>query len=109
LREAGPEIKELLPQGFQGEKEKDLFKLLDNPTIFKFVKEKIIPAIASYEEQMRGLYLLVRFGNDIGKLISQLEADDRPSEKIRQHIQNSLPKLARELGDLRAIEEKVDE
>jgi len=96
-REGSPLLKQILPQGLKGKQMKDLLDLLDKPVILQYAKEKIIPMIATYELRLREIYRLVKVGNEIGKFISELEIEDKPSVKTRRFLEENLGRLLSDL------------
>jgi hypothetical protein len=81
----------------ENEKIKDLTKLLDNPKILNYVKERILPFIAQYEKQLYEMYTAFHLLNTIGQYISTLKVEDKPSEKIKDYF--------RKIRSLDSIEE----
>ena len=68
------------------EKKKDLTKLLDNPRILQYVKERILPIISEWE---RNLYVLSQFFkvlNQLGDFVKELHPEDKPSERLKEYL-----------------------
>lgn len=68
------------------EKAKDLTRLLDNPRILQYVKEKIVPMIAEWERHFFVLFHFFRLINEVGEFIRRLDPEDRPSEKLKEYL-----------------------
>jgi hypothetical protein len=82
LREIPPDlIKINMP-----EKTKDLTRLLDNPKILEFVRERIVPTIAEWARNFFVLSNLFRLLNEVGEFISRLDPKDKPSEKLKEYL-----------------------
>lgn len=83
----------------------NLFTLLDNPQILHYVKENYIPMIVDYEKQLYEAYRLIKMVNEIGKFVSTLKPEDRPSEKIVEYLEKTFPDLVSEVKD---VEEDIE-
>ena len=70
------------------EKKKDLTKLLDNPRILQYVKDRILPMISEYESNFYVIYQFFKTLNVIGNFIQKLEPDNNPSERLKEYLQN---------------------
>jgi len=68
-----------------------LTRLLDNPRILQYVKDKILPKISEYG---RTLYLLSQFFaflNQVSDVIKELHPKDKPkpSERLKEYLKNT--------------------
>lgn len=81
-----------LPQNKLSRIPKNLLELLDKPAILKLVKEKIVPLISQKRAEMEAAYMIFTMLDLIGQRISKLDERDKPSETIREYIQNELQK-----------------
>ncbi len=70
---------------------KNAWELLDRPSIFKIIKEKIVPSIKQKTADITSLYILFRQLNEIGEFIAKLDEKDKPSKKIKEYLENQLP------------------
>lgn len=68
-------------------------ELLDRPAFLKVVKEKIIPSIRQKTVETTRLYIFLSALNEIGEFIVKLDEKDKPSEKIKEYLENQLPRL----------------
>jgi len=85
-------------------KTKDLTKLLDNPRILQYVKERIIPMIAEWEKNFFVLFHFLRLINEVGDFIRKLHPEDRPSEKLKEYLRTvNLEEKMRKLERQRAF------
>lgn len=71
----------------KNKKAKDLTKLLDKPRILNYLKERILPRIDQFEKQLLQMYLAVHMLNEIGQFISTLKVEDKPSQKIKEYLE----------------------
>jgi len=68
------------------EKTKDLTRLLDNPRILQYIKERIIPMIAEWEKNFFVLFQFFKLINEVGDFIRKLHPENRPSEKLKEYL-----------------------
>jgi hypothetical protein len=68
------------------EKKKDLTRLLDNPRILQYVKDRIIPKISEYEQIFYGMFQFFKVLNQLGAFISGLSTEDKPSERLKEYL-----------------------
>lgn len=69
-------------------KKKDLIKLLDNPEILQYVKDKILPLISEWERNLHALFQFFNVLNQIGNFVKELRPDDKPSERLKEYLKN---------------------
>jgi len=106
LREIPPDIVKI---NTTTEKAKDLTKLLDNPKILQYLKEKIIPMIAEWERNFSVLFQFFKLINEVGEFIKELCPMDRPSEKLRGYLKTmKLEERMLELEKQRSFEQGPD-
>lgn len=70
------------------EKKKDLTKLLDNPRILQYIKDRILPMLSEYESNFYVMYQFFKTLNVIGNFIQKLEPENNPSERLKEYLQN---------------------
>jgi len=68
------------------EKKKDLTKLLDNPRILQYVKERILPLISECERNFYVLFQFFRTLNQIGDFVKKLRPEDKPSKRLKEYL-----------------------
>ena len=68
------------------EKKKDLTKLLDNPRILQYVKERILPTISEYERNLKVLLQFFKILNQLGNFVKKLHPEDKPSERLKEYL-----------------------
>lgn len=83
LREIPPNIMKVTEMP---EKEKDLIRLLDNPKILQYVKEKIIPKISEYERNFYVMFQFFKTLDQLGDFVKRLNPEDKPSERLREYL-----------------------
>lgn len=67
-------------------KKKDLIKLLDNPEILQYIKDKILPLISELERNLNALFQFFNVLNQIGNFVKELRPDDKPSERLKEYL-----------------------
>ena len=67
------------------------WELLDNSTILKILKEKIVPSIRQKTDEITSLYMVLRELNKFGEFIAELDEKDKPSKKIKEYLENQVP------------------
>jgi len=89
LREIPPDIMKTE----MTEEKKDLTKLLDNPRILQYVKDRILPKISEYENNLYVLFQFFRLLNQVGDFIKELHPEDKPipSERLKEYLRNIKP------------------
>ena len=70
------------------DRKKDLTKLLDNPRILQYLKDKILPKISEYERNLYILFQFFKILNELGDFVSKLDPEDKPSEKLKEYLEN---------------------
>jgi hypothetical protein len=72
------------------EEKKDLTRLLDNPRILQYVKDRILPKISEYGKNLYLLFQFFRLLNQVGDFIKELHPEDkpRPSERLKEYLKN---------------------
>jgi hypothetical protein len=83
LREIPPDIVRSIKIS---EKKKDLTRLLDNPRILQYVKEKIIPKISEYTKVFYTMFQFFRALDQLGDFVSRLGPEDKPSERLKEYL-----------------------
>jgi len=88
-----PAFGEILPSIMKTEmtgEKKDLTKLLDNPRILQYVKDRILPKISEYEKSLYLLSQFFRLLNQVGDFIKELHPEDKPkpSERLKEYLKN---------------------
>lgn len=68
----------------------EILKLLDKPAILQAVKEKLVPLVKKKTMETKAMYQLFSILNEVGEFISNLEVEDKPSQKIRDYYENEL-------------------
>lgn len=68
------------------ETKKDLTRLLDNPRILQYVKERILPIISDYERNFYDLFQFFKILNQIGEYIKRLRPEDKPSDRLKEYL-----------------------
>ena len=68
------------------EKKKDLTKLLDNPRILQYVKERILPIISEYERNFYALFQFFKVLDELGDFVKKLHPEDKPSERLKEYL-----------------------
>lgn len=83
-------LKEIPPDAIRlieiSEEKKDLTKLLDNPKILQYLKDKIIPRISEYERNFYMMFQFFKVLRQLGDLVNQLGPEDKPSERLKEHL-----------------------
>lgn len=67
-------------------KKKDLTKLLDNPRILQYVKERILPIISEWERNFYVLFQFFKVLNQLGDFIKELHPENEPSERLKEYL-----------------------
>ena len=67
-------------------KKKDLTRLLDNPRILQYVKERILPLISEYERNFYVLFQFFKVLNQIGDYVKKLRPEDKPSDRLKEYL-----------------------
>jgi len=67
-------------------KKKDLTRLLDNPRILQYVKERILPLISEYERNFYDLFQFFKVLNQIGNYVKKLRPEDKPSDRLKEYL-----------------------
>ena len=67
-------------------KKKDLTRLLDNPRILQYVKERILPLISEYERNFYVLFQFFKVINQIGDYVKKLRPEDKPSDRLKEYL-----------------------
>jgi DNA-binding MarR family transcriptional regulator len=72
------------------EEKKDLTKLLDNPRILQYVKDRILPKISEYEKNLYLLFQFFKLLDQVGNFIKGLHPEDKPkpSERLKKYLKN---------------------
>jgi len=85
-----------LPDGFKLSRiPKDAWELLDRPSIFNVVKDKIVPLVKKKAIEIEVMYHFFSALSEAGDFISALEVEDQPSKKIKEFIETTLtPRLS---------------
>ena len=85
-----------LPDGFKLSRiPKDAWELLDRPSIFNVVKDKIVPLVKQKATEIEVMYHFFSALSEAGDFISGLEVEDQPSKKIKEFIETTLtPRLS---------------
>lgn len=83
LKEIPPDTMRLIEIS---EKKKDLTRLLDNPRILQYLKEKIIPRISEYERNFYMMFQFFRVLKQLSDFVSQLGPEDKPSERLKEYL-----------------------
>ena len=91
-----PALREIPPDIMKTEmtdEKKDLTKLLDNPRILQYVKDRILPKISEYENNLYVLFQFFRLLNQVGDFIKELHPEDKPkpSERLKEYLRNIKP------------------
>lgn len=85
-----PALPEIVSKGTKigeiTEKKRDLTKLLDNPKILWYVKERILPLLSNYERDFYVYFQFFKILNQIGDYINELKPEDKPSEKLKEYL-----------------------
>jgi len=68
------------------EKKKDLTRLLDNPRILQYVKERILPIISEYERNFYVLFQFFKVLSQLGDFVKKLHPEDKPSERLKEYL-----------------------
>jgi DNA-binding MarR family transcriptional regulator len=94
-----PALGEIPPDVIKAEmigQKKDLTRLLDNPRILQYVKDRILPKIAEYEKNLNLLLQFFTLLNQVGDYIKELNPEDkpRPSERLKEYLKNMKPAFA---------------
>lgn len=94
-----PALGEIPPHVIKAEmigQKKDLTRLLDNPKILQYVKDRVLPRIAEYEKNLNLLLQLFTLLNQVGDFIKELNPEDkpRPSERLKEYLKNMKPAFA---------------
>lgn len=94
-----PALGEIPPDIIKAEmigQKKDLTRLLDNPRILQYVKDRILPKIAEYEKNLNLLLQFFTLLNQVGDYIKELNPEDkpRPSERLKEYLKNMKPAFA---------------
>jgi hypothetical protein len=97
-------MKDIPPQKMKvdemSEKRKDLTRLLDNPRILQYVKERILPLIAEWKRNFYVLFKLSSMLGELGDFIKELHPRDKPSEKLKEYLKTrKLEEKMLELGN----------
>ena len=80
-----------LPNGFKLSRiPKDAWELLDRPSIFNVVKDKIVPLVKQKAIEIEVMYHFFSALSEAGDFISALEVEDQPSKKIKEFIETTL-------------------
>jgi len=82
-------ISQLPPSLLDGEmprKKKDLIKLLDNPKILQYVKDRILPLISKWERDLHVLFQFFNMLNQVGDFIKELHPSDKPSKRLKAYL-----------------------
>ena len=84
------------PDGFRLSRiPKDVWELLDRPTVLNVVKEKIVPIIRQKAREMRVMYELFAALDEAGDFLSSLQVEDQPSKKLKEFVETKLaPRLS---------------
>ncbi len=82
-------------------KKKDLTRLLDNPRILQYVKERILPLISEYERNFYVLFQLFKVLNQIGDYVKELRPEDKPSDRLKEYLKTL--KLEEKMLDLEKV------
>ena len=69
------------------EKTMNLLTLLDNRKILEYIKEKIIPRITAYKNQVFETYQLLSIVDEVGQSVLKLNIDDRPSKRVEEMLE----------------------
>jgi hypothetical protein len=93
-----PALGEIPPDAIKAEmleQKKDLTRLLDNPRILQYVKDKILPRIAEYEKNLNLFLQFLKLLHQVGDFIRELnpESKPRPSEKLKEYLKNMKPSI----------------
>ena len=80
-----------LPDGFKLSRiPKDAWELLDRPSIFNVVKDKIVPLVKQKAIEIEVMYHFFSALSEAGDFISAQEVEDQPSKKIKEFIETTL-------------------
>lgn len=82
-------------------KKKDLTRLLDNPRILQYVKERILPLISEYERNFYVFFQLFKVLNQIGDYVKKLRPEDKPSDRLEEYLKTL--KLEEKMLDLEKV------
>lgn len=69
------------------EKKKDLTKLLDNPRILQYIKERILPMISEWKRNFYVLFQFFDMLNKLGNFVRELRPEDEPSERLKEYLE----------------------
>lgn len=69
------------------EKKKDLTKLLDNPRILQYIKERILPLISEWKRNFHVLFQFFDMLNKLGNFVRELRPEDEPSERLKEYLE----------------------
>jgi hypothetical protein len=88
-----PALREIPPDVMKTqmtEEKKDLTRLLDNPRILQYVKDKILPKISEYGRTLYLLFQFFTFLNQVGDFIKELHPNDKPkpSERLKEYLKD---------------------
>lgn len=85
-------MKEIPPNNIKAneilEKTKDLTKLLDNPRILQYVKDRILPLISEWERNFYVLFQFFKELDQLGDFIKTLRPEDKPSERLKEYLKD---------------------
>jgi hypothetical protein len=83
IREIPPDILRFIEIS---DRKKNLTKLLDNPRILQYVKQKIIPKISEYERIFYTIFQFFKVLDQLGDFINNLDPEDKPSERLKEYL-----------------------